>query len=229
MRQIQFRKQLPQYRSSTKFTKRKSDTEILRRNIYLEMVCIIESREELEKAINNAGDKLVVIDFYANWCGPCKIISPKLEELSNQYADKAVVLKVNVDDNDEIALDYNVSSMPTFVFIKSHKIIDVLVGGNPDKLTKNMEKYVNSIIASVSGAVDSSSEDIVLDEIASTPQTVSVQSAESEPVHNSSTIVDTAECTTEPSPSPPEQTSTQRPDPAPKPSRNTASSQTLTK
>lgn len=109
------------------------------------MVSIIESREQLDKAISEAGEKLVVIDFFANWCGPCKIISSKLEELSNQYADKAVVLKVNVDDNDELAVDYNVTSMPTFVFIKNQQIIDIFVGGNPDKLTKNMEKYISGI------------------------------------------------------------------------------------
>lgn len=122
------------------------------------MVSIIESREELEKAINEAGEKLVVIDFYANWCGPCKIISPKLEELSNQYADKAVVLKVNVDDNDELALDYNVTSMPTFVFIKNQQIIDIFVGGNPQKLTKNMEKYISGIETTPATAETSSEE-----------------------------------------------------------------------
>uniref|UniRef100_A0A1A9WX03 Thioredoxin domain-containing protein n=1 Tax=Glossina brevipalpis TaxID=37001 RepID=A0A1A9WX03_9MUSC len=102
----------------------------------------VQSKEDMEKQINEAGDKLIVIDFYASWCGPCKIISPKLEELSVQYSDKALVLKVNVDDCEEIALEYNVTSMPTFVFMKNRQIIDIFVGGNPDKLVKNMEKYV---------------------------------------------------------------------------------------
>uniref|UniRef100_A0A1A9VRG8 Thioredoxin domain-containing protein n=1 Tax=Glossina austeni TaxID=7395 RepID=A0A1A9VRG8_GLOAU len=106
------------------------------------MTYSVQSKEDMEKQINEAGEKLIVIDFYASWCGPCKIISPKLEELSAQYSDKALVLKVNVDDCEEIALEYNVTSMPTFVFMKNRQIIDVFVGGNPEKLVKNMEKYV---------------------------------------------------------------------------------------
>ncbi|XP_065365223.1 thioredoxin-2-like [Calliphora vicina] len=100
------------------------------------------NKEDFEVELEDAGDKLVLVDFYANWCGPCKIINPQLEELSLQYADKAKVLKVNVDDCEEIAMAYNVTSMPTFVFIKNHQIIDILVGGNAEKLSKNMEKYV---------------------------------------------------------------------------------------
>ncbi|KAI9589684.1 thioredoxin-2 [Glossina fuscipes] len=106
------------------------------------MTYSVQSKEDMEKQINEAGEKLIVIDFYASWCGPCKIISPKLEELSVQYSDKALVLKVNVDDCEEIALEYNVTSMPTFVFMKNRQIIDIFVGGNPEKLVKNMEKYV---------------------------------------------------------------------------------------
>ncbi|XP_017484976.1 PREDICTED: thioredoxin-2 [Rhagoletis zephyria] len=108
------------------------------------MVYIIQNKEDLDEKIEeaNASGLLVVIDFFANWCGPCKIISPKLEELAAHYSDKAVVLKVNVDDCEEIALEYNVTSMPTFVFIKGKHIIDVFVGGNSEKLVKNMEKYV---------------------------------------------------------------------------------------
>ncbi|XP_054729727.1 thioredoxin-2-like [Anastrepha obliqua] len=112
------------------------------------MVYIIQNKEDLDKKIEEArsSGQLVVIDFFANWCGPCKIISPKLEELATQYADKAVVVKVNVDDCEEIALEYNVNSMPTFVFIKDNHIIDVFVGGNSEKLVKNMEKYVGEPI-----------------------------------------------------------------------------------
>ncbi|XP_067636319.1 thioredoxin-2-like [Eurosta solidaginis] len=112
------------------------------------MVYTIQNKEDLDKKIEEASSsgQLIVIDFFANWCGPCKIISPKLEELATQYADKAVVLKVNVDDCEDIALEYNVTSMPTFVFIKNHQVIDVFVGGNSEKLVKNMEKYVGEPI-----------------------------------------------------------------------------------
>ncbi|XP_022227513.2 thioredoxin-T [Drosophila obscura] len=106
------------------------------------MVHLVQSKEDLDQQVTEAGDKLIVIDFYANWCGPCKIISPKLEELAQQYADRAVVLKVNVDENEEITIQYNVTSMPTFVFIKNGAVVDVFVGCNSEKLAKSMEKYV---------------------------------------------------------------------------------------
>ncbi|XP_023162014.1 thioredoxin-2 [Drosophila hydei] len=106
------------------------------------MVHVIQSKEDFEQQLSNAGDKLIVIDFCANWCGPCKIIAPKLEELAAQYAERAVVLKVNVDDNEEITIEYNITSMPTFVFIKSGEVLEVFVGGNSEKLAKSMEKFV---------------------------------------------------------------------------------------
>ncbi|XP_073829615.1 thioredoxin-2-like [Musca autumnalis] len=110
------------------------------------MIYNIQSKEDLEKYLNSASEKLVVLDFYATWCGPCKLITPQLEELSTLYSEDVVVLKINVDECEEIAMDYNVTGMPTFVFVKNHKIIDQIVGGNSEKLTKNIEKYVHDAI-----------------------------------------------------------------------------------
>ncbi|KAI8035419.1 hypothetical protein M5D96_011762 [Drosophila gunungcola] len=109
------------------------------------MVYLVRNKQDLDKQLALAKDKLVVIDFYANWCGPCKNIAPKLEELAQQYSDRAVVLKVDVDDNEEISGDYNVTGMPTFVFIKCGEVLELFVGGNPDKLVKSMEKYVSDV------------------------------------------------------------------------------------
>lgn len=106
---------------------------------------VVANKEDFELQLSNAGDKLIVIDFCANWCGPCKIIAPKLEELATQYAERAVVLKVNVDENEEITVEYNITSMPTFVFIKGGEVLEVFVGGNSDKLAKTIEKYVSAI------------------------------------------------------------------------------------
>ncbi|XP_030378842.1 thioredoxin-2 [Scaptodrosophila lebanonensis] len=106
------------------------------------MVYLVQNKEDLDQQLADAGEKLIVIDFYANWCGPCKIIAPKLEELALQYADRAVVLKVNVDENEDITVEYNITSMPTFVFIKNGEVLEIFVGGNSDKLAKSMEKYV---------------------------------------------------------------------------------------
>ncbi|EDX01136.1 thioredoxin-T [Drosophila yakuba] len=108
------------------------------------MVYLVRNKADLDKQLTLAEGKLVVIDFYANWCGPCKIIAPKLEELAEQYSDRTVVLKVNVDENEDIAIEYNVTSMPTFVFIRAGDVLDVFVGCNAEKLSKSMEKYAAS-------------------------------------------------------------------------------------
>ncbi|XP_043658187.1 thioredoxin-T [Drosophila teissieri] len=108
------------------------------------MVYLVRNKEDLDQQLILAEDKLVVVDFYANWCGPCKIIAPKLEELAQQYSDSAVVLKVNVDENEEITIEYNVTSMPTFVFIRGGDVLELIVGCNAEKLAKSMEKYAVS-------------------------------------------------------------------------------------
>lgn len=83
---------------------------------------IYEFQNDLKKRLEDAGEALVVIDFFATWCGPCKIIAPQFEELSKQHSS-IIFLKVDVDENDEIAATYEVSSMPTFIFIKKGEVV----------------------------------------------------------------------------------------------------------
>jgi len=71
--------------------------------------------------------RLVVIDMYADWCGPCKMMAPIIESLSNEYEDVKFV-KINVDDNPDIAARYHVESIPNFVFIKDGKMVNQVVG-----------------------------------------------------------------------------------------------------
>ncbi|XP_034473551.1 thioredoxin-2 [Drosophila innubila] len=106
------------------------------------MVYLVKDGADFKTQLTNAGDKLVVVDFFATWCGPCKMIAPKLEELSQQYAEKIVVLKVDVDECESIAMEYEVSSMPTFLFIKNSVKVDQFVGANKDKLTEAIEKLI---------------------------------------------------------------------------------------
>lgn len=73
-------------------------------------------------------DKLVVIDFYADWCGPCKVVGPIIDEVSKEYKDKVVIGKVDVDNNDEAATKYNIRNIPTILFIKNREIVDKVVG-----------------------------------------------------------------------------------------------------
>ncbi|XP_037927744.1 thioredoxin-2-like [Teleopsis dalmanni] len=109
------------------------------------MVYVVKNRQDFNMKMAEAGNKLVVLDFCATWCGPCRIISPKVEELAGTYAAKAVVLKINVDECEELAMEYNVTSMPTFIFIKNGIVVDSFVGGNAEKLVKNMAKYAEEV------------------------------------------------------------------------------------
>ncbi len=73
-------------------------------------------------------DKVVLVDFWAEWCGPCRMIGPIIEELHEEYGDKAIIGKVNVDHNPEISMKYGVRSIPTLLVIKDGEVVDKHVG-----------------------------------------------------------------------------------------------------
>ena len=72
--------------------------------------------------------KLVLVDFWAEWCGPCKQIAPTLEELAEKYSENLSVCKVDVDANRELALQYNVRSIPSLMIFKNGEMVDSLIG-----------------------------------------------------------------------------------------------------
>ncbi|OXU24710.1 hypothetical protein TSAR_004285 [Trichomalopsis sarcophagae] len=96
--------------------------------------------EELKTKLTEAGEKLVVIDFFATWCGPCKMIAPKLDELSQELTD-VIFLKVDVDELEGVAEEYDVNSMPTFVFIKNGNVLDKFSGANIEKVKLTVQKH----------------------------------------------------------------------------------------
>jgi len=73
----------------------------------------------------------VLIDFWAEWCGPCKILSPLIEEIANEYKGKVKVGKVNVDEQNNLAMRYNVMSIPTMKFFKGAQLVGEIVGAAP--------------------------------------------------------------------------------------------------
>ena len=75
--------------------------------------------------------RLVIVDFWATWCGPCRMLSPLLDEVEEEMADKIVVVKVNVDDADDIAAQFRIMSIPTLLFFKNGEIVDKTVGAMP--------------------------------------------------------------------------------------------------
>lgn len=77
--------------------------------------------------VNNT-DKLVLVDFYATWCGPCKMLEPVVAEMAKEYENKLQVYKVNIDENQELALKYEIMSIPTLIFLKNGETVNTSVG-----------------------------------------------------------------------------------------------------
>ncbi|CAI2012749.1 hypothetical protein SEUBUCD646_0G04580 [Saccharomyces eubayanus] len=93
------------------------------------MVTQLKSASEYDNALAS-GDKLVVVDFFATWCGPCKMIAPMIEKFAEHYSD-ASFYKLDVDEVSDVAQKAEVSSMPTLVFYKGGKEVTRVVGANP--------------------------------------------------------------------------------------------------
>lgn len=103
-------------------------------------VVVIRDDPHFQGELHNAGTKLVVVDFTASWCGPCKRIAPFFEELSTKYPN-AVFLKVDVDECTETAGSNNVSAMPTFIFFRNKTKVDRMQGADTEQLENKVKQY----------------------------------------------------------------------------------------
>ena len=79
-------------------------------------------------------DKPVLVDFWAPWCPPCRMLSPVIEQLHNEFEDKAVVAKVDIDNNQQVALEYGIKSIPTLLIFKNGEVVDKIVGLSPKEV-----------------------------------------------------------------------------------------------
>lgn len=97
-----------------------------------ENIVVLSDSDFNNKVINS--DKPVLVDFYANWCGPCKMIAPYLEELADEFEGKVTVAKLDVDVNGESAMRFGVRGIPTLILFDKGEQKEVIVGADPQKI-----------------------------------------------------------------------------------------------
>jgi len=89
-------------------------------------------------------DKGILLDFYASWCGPCKVMAPIIDELAEEYKDRALIAKVDTEKNPNLSAHFKIKSIPTLVFIKNQRVIEVINGLVPKP---NLQEMVEDLIA----------------------------------------------------------------------------------
>ncbi|KFK44092.1 hypothetical protein AALP_AA1G215000 [Arabis alpina] len=94
---------------------------------------------QLDKA--KQSNKLIVIDFTASWCPPCRMIAPVFTDLAKKFMSTAIFFKVDIDELQSVAKEFDVEAMPTFVFIKAGQVVDKLVGARKDDLQAMIVKH----------------------------------------------------------------------------------------
>jgi thioredoxin 1 len=87
----------------------------------------------------------VLVDFWAEWCGPCKMVGPVLDELAKEYNGKIRIAKVNVDENQQVSVDFHIRSIPTLLFFKNGQMVKQLIGAHPkSKLVNEIQEVIGA-------------------------------------------------------------------------------------
>ena len=107
---------------------------------------VIETEDEFDELLAGAGAKLVVVDFTASWCGPCQRIAPRYAELAEEYADDALLVKVDVDENAELAARMGVQVLPTFIVLRDGEEVAKMSGADPAKLEALVKEHIGAAV-----------------------------------------------------------------------------------
>jgi thioredoxin 1 len=99
-------------------------------------MALVLTDENFEKEVIESKEA-VLVDFWAEWCGPCRMIAPTIDEISKEYTGKLKVGKVNVDENPQLSLKYGIRSIPTLMIFKEGKVVGQLIGVQPKDVIKN--------------------------------------------------------------------------------------------
>lgn len=104
---------------------------------------VITAKEYEEKVVKS--DKLVIVDFFATWCGPCRMLSPLLEEIAEEYAGKVSVVKIDIDEaeNSDLCDENDVTAVPTMIFVKNGETVNKVVGLTAKK---ELEKSIDGLL-----------------------------------------------------------------------------------
>ena len=104
---------------------------------------------EFEEKVKN-NELPVVVDFWAPWCGPCKMVAPTLEKFAKEYAGKVVIAKVNTDEDQQYAAEYGIQGIPTMIFVHQGKLIHRQVGALPEPMLRDLfDQFINLATESI--------------------------------------------------------------------------------
>ncbi len=111
---------------------------------------MVKAKSIMEKILTNENKSeilgasgVVVVDFWATWCGPCRALAPTVEQIANEYEGKVTVAKCNVDEQEDISMEYGIRSIPTLIYFKDGKVADKTVGLLPKD---EIEKHINALL-----------------------------------------------------------------------------------
>ncbi|XP_013106655.2 thioredoxin-2-like [Stomoxys calcitrans] len=101
----------------------------------------LEKPDDFESIISEAGDRVVMFEFFAAWCGPCKILTTKLMDMAEVYKGKLLIVKIDVDEFEDMAVEHNVTAMPTFLIMQHKKLLKQFASSNAESLQETVETY----------------------------------------------------------------------------------------